>query len=597
MDDEDTLDEPEELLEQARNAAAKNQAPDEEPAGADDETIPADKGTFLPSAGLDDETVPADKGTFLPSAGLDDETVPADKGTFLPSAGLDDETIDVAPELIRRLREQRVEQQLADQPTDSDQTIAGGSHDPQLDYTAGERKRRWAIGIAAAAAVAAGVVGLALLVDGEDNEPVVGPTSVPTQEPTVTSVPTQEPTVTSVPTQEPTVTSVPTQEPTVTSVPTQEPTVTSVPTQEPTATSVDILPGEGFSVLMARANWSSGYFQSHLYKQLLEELGYSVSEPSELELDPSLAYWGMAQGEFDFWVNSWYPAHVSWWARELPDGSTVGDHLSIVGNEMIAGGLQGFLITKSFADEHGVTHLDQLNDDPAILAAFDANDQSPGNGVADIYGCPESWGCDEIIDSQIAFSGWTNIAQVKAGYDAMFAEATVKANAGEPMVIYTWTPSAYITELRPGDNVVWLAVEEVIDDSNPTGLAGGERHDQRPGIANIGPEACPAAANADTCQLGWVAYNIQVTANTEWLNANPYAAELLCHVTLSFLDVSQANADQSNAGSYATEDFIAGQAADWIADNRALVDGWLEAARMPPMEPTCPYTIIPLELQ
>ena len=356
-------------------------------------------------------------------------------------------------------------------------------------------------------------------------------------------------------------------------------------------------PGEGTNITMARADWSTGYFQAQLYKQLLEELGYGVTEPSELELGPALAYLGMTQGDFDFWVNSWYPGHVSWWAPELPDGSLVGDNLTIVGNEMVAGGLQGFLITKSFADEHGVTHLDQLHNDPDILAAFDADDQSPGNGVADIYGCTESWTCDDIIDSQIAFSDWTNIAQVKAGYDAMFAEATVKANAGEPMVIYTWTPSAYITELRPGDNVVWLATEDVLDDSNPTGLVGGEGHDQRPGQANIGPDSCPAAANADNCQLGWVAADIQVTANTEWLNANPYAAELFCQVTLSVIDVSLANVDQSNAGDDATEDFIAGLAADWISDNRDQADGWLDAARMPPMEPTCPDTVIPLALQ
>ena len=360
---------------------------------------------------------------------------------------------------------------------------------------------------------------------------------------------------------------------------------------------VSATPGEGTSITMARADWSTGYFQAQVYKQLLEALGYEVSEPSELELGPSLAYLGMSQGEFDFWVNSWYPGHVSWWAPELPDGSTVGEHLTIVGNEMVAGGLQGFLITKSFADEHGVTHLDQLNDDPDILAAFDADDQSPGNGVADIYGCTESWTCDNIIDSQIAYSDWTNIAQVKAGYDAMFAEATTKADAGEPMVIYTWTPSAYITQLRPGDNVLWLATEEVLDDSNPTGLEGGEGHDQRPGQANIGPDSCPAAANADNCQLGWVAADIQVTANTEWLNANPYAAELFCQVRLSVIDVSLANVDQSNAGDDATEDFIAGLATQWIADNQGQVDGWLEAARMPPMEPTCPDTVIPLALQ
>ncbi len=360
---------------------------------------------------------------------------------------------------------------------------------------------------------------------------------------------------------------------------------------------VSMTPGEGSSITMARADWSTGYFQAQVYKQLLEELGYEVSEPSELELGPSLAYLGMSQGEFDFWVNSWYPGHVSWWVPELPDNSTVGDHLTIVGNEMVAGGLQGFLITKSFADEHGVTHLDQLNDDPDILAAFDADDQSPGNGVADIYGCTESWTCDNIIDSQIAFSDWTNIAQVKAGYDAMFAEAAIKADAGEPMVIYTWTPSAYITQLRPGDNVVWLAVEDVIDDSNPTGIEGGEGHDQRPGQANIGPDACPAAANADNCQLGWVAADILVTANTEWLNATPHAAELFCAVTLSVIDVSLANVDMSNAGDDATEDFIAGLATSWIADNRDQVDGWLDRARNAPAVPTCPDTPIPLALQ
>ena len=154
MDDEDTLDEPEELLEQARNAAAKNQVSDEEPAGVDDETIPAGKSA-----------------SSLP-VGHDDETVPADKGTFSPSVGLDDETIDVDPELIRGLREQQAKQQPADQSTDPHQTIARGSHDPQQDYTAGKRTRQWTIGIAAVTVVvAAGVVALALLIAAEDNEP------------------------------------------------------------------------------------------------------------------------------------------------------------------------------------------------------------------------------------------------------------------------------------------------------------------------------------------------------------------------------------------------------------------------------------------
>ena len=149
---------------------------------------------------------------------------------------------------------------------------------------------------------------------------------------------------------------------------------------------------------------------------------------------------------------------------------------------MIAGGLQGYLITKSFADEHGITHLDQLNDDPAILAAYDAGDQNPGDGIAQIYGCADSWTCGNIIDSQIAFSGWENIAQVKADYDAMFVEAVAKADAGEPAVVYTWAPSAYIAQLRPGDKRL---------------LVGRQRGDRR-----LQPDRHRGAARATTSGPG-----------------------------------------------------------------------------------------------
>jgi len=353
------------------------------------------------------------------------------------------------------------------------------------------------------------------------------------------------------------------------------------------------MPGEGVTVTMGRADWATGYFQAAVYRQLLEELGYTVSDPSELELGPSLAYLSMAQGDFDFWVNSWYPGHISWWAPELPDGTKVGEHLQafgptpdtageFVGNftntggELVAGGLQGYLVTKTFADEYGLKTLDDLNNNPDALAAFDAADPVPGNGIADIYGCQESYTCDNIITNQIAFSGWENIQQTIAGYDAMVAEAIDKANSDIPMVIYTWTPSAYITQLIPGDNVVWIGVEDVLDDSNPTGQDGGEGHDQRPGTANIGEDTCPVAADLGTCQLGWIAADILVTANKDFVASNPAAAALFDVVKLPIIDVSLANVEQDNGRN--TNEDIAQLASEWIADNRSVVDEWLATA-------------------
>ena len=154
----------------------------------------------------------------------------------------------------------------------------------------------------------------------------------------------------------------------------------------------------------------------------------------------------------------------------------------------------------------------------------------------------------------------------------MFAEAVTKADAGEPAIVYTWTPSAYITQLRPGDNVLWLEVADVIDDSNPTGAEGGEAHDQRPGTASIGEAQCPGSEDG-VCQLGWVAADIQVSANNEWLAANPAAATLLEHFQMSVLDVSLMNVEMGEGTA------VLDLAQQWIVDNRDLVDEWLAAAR------------------
>ena len=352
------------------------------------------------------------------------------------------------------------------------------------------------------------------------------------------------------------------------------------PAEEPAAEPADepaeepaemALPGEGVSVTMAKADWSTEDPNAYTVKMILEEMGYTVSDPKDTELGPANAFLAMAQGDADFWINSWMPGHQSWLDNELPDGSLVGDHVSVVGEMMMAGGLQGYLITKSFAEEYGITSLDDLNNNPDAIAAYDAQDPVPGNGIADIYGCQESYTCDDIIQAQIAFSGWENIQQTIAGYDAMFAEAAVKADAGEPAIIYTWTPSSYITQMRPGDNALWLTVDEVIDDSNPLGAEGGESYDQRPGVASIDTDKCPGS-DGGVCQMGWIAADIRAAANNEFLAANPAVEKLLELFQMDVVEVSIMNVEMSDGAD--VEDL----AAQWIEDNRDLVDSWIAEA-------------------
>ena len=331
------------------------------------------------------------------------------------------------------------------------------------------------------------------------------------------------------------------------------------------------LPGEGVTITMAKADWSTEDPNAYTIRAILEEMGYTVTDPKDTELGPANAFLAMAQGDADFWINSWMPGHSSWLANELPDGSLVGDHVSVVGEMMMAGGLQGYLISKAFAEEYGITSLDDFNTNAEAIAAYDAQDPNPGNGVADIYGCQESWTCDDIISSQIAFSGWENIDQTIAGYDAMFAEAAQKADAGEPAIAYTWTPSAYITQMRPGDNALWLAVEDVIDDSNPLGREGGEGYDQRPGTASIGTDTCPGSVDG-SCSLGFVAADIQAAANNDFLAANPAVEKMLELFAMDVVEVSLMNVEMGDGAD------VEELAAQWIEDNRDLVDSWIAEA-------------------
>ena len=335
--------------------------------------------------------------------------------------------------------------------------------------------------------------------------------------------------------------------------------------------------------MAGRANWSQGYFQAELYRQLLEELGYSVTDPAQLELSTDVAYTAMAQGRMDYWADSWYPGHYRWLGGELPDGSLVEDHVSVVGELLFEGVLSGFVVTKSFADAYGVYTMDDLNDSPEALAAFDATDLVPGNGKAEIYGCPpgQGWTCHDIINSMMAFSGWDNIVQLTGDYITYVEFAYRDAGNGVPMVIYVWAPSPYFTRLPPGDNVYWLGVDDILDDSNPTGVEGGEEHDQRGpdgtgGYVSIGADQCPAAAEQPDgrCPIGWRAGHILVTANNEFLEANPAARALFEAVRLTPLDVSLANVAQRDHSAHPDD-----LAAQWIAGNRDKVDSWLAAAR------------------
>ncbi len=326
-------------------------------------------------------------------------------------------------------------------------------------------------------------------------------------------------------------------------------------------------PGQGVTVISARANWSTGYFNAAVTAQLLRELGYNVTDPAQEENPPSWAYRRMAMGELDFWANSWMPLHFDWFDEELPGALTVRDRVIVLGNLLPGAGLEGFVVTKSVAEAHDITSLQQINGDPKLVALFDYD----GNGKANVNGCPVDWTCDDIAQAIFDRNGWTNLEQTTASYDGMVAETLARVNDGLPAIQYTWSPSAYLTQLKPGENVLWLSLggaEFVCDGTDPC----QEGWDW----ADLGPAPLGDTCTEADCYIGWSWADIKITANKNFIAENPAAAQLFRNMVIPVQAAVEASERYNNGEN--SEDDVKAIAAEWIAANRQLVDYWVQDA-------------------
>jgi glycine betaine/proline transport system substrate-binding protein len=379
--------------------------------------------------------------------------------------------------------------------------------------------------------------------------------SQPAAQPTQAPQPTQPPQVierTVVVTQPPEVverTVVVTQAPEIverTVVLTQAPpppeTVVVTPTPAP-------LPGEGVTVQPARATWNTGYFQEAVYSTLLGELGYEIEDHQEL--DNPLFYQAVANGDVDYWANGWFPLHNQY-RNVFEQGA------EIAGTVAASGALEGYLVDMAGAEEFGITTLADF-ERPEVKEAYDAD----GNGMADLYACPPGWGCNGVIGFHLdEFGLRDHMDERTANYSVSMGEAVSRYRNGEHIVFYTWTPNWTVNQLVPGTDVVWI---EVPEPAYPEEVAEGA-------LSIPGVEGCVN----DPCLMGFPANDINVVANTEFLNENPAAAALFEAVSIPLEDIFRQN-NRMNAGENTQED-IDRHAVEWIATNREMVDQWLAQA-------------------
>ena len=312
-------------------------------------------------------------------------------------------------------------------------------------------------------------------------------------------------------------------------------------------------PGDGVTVRPAVAGWDDARPVQAIFDHLLEELGYDVEPP--VLLDNPIFYTSVMQGDVDFWTAGWFPTHDA----QLPAGFF--ETASIPGTIIPAGGTEGYLVTKSAAEEFGITSLEDFKR-PEVKAAFDRN----GDGKADMVGCPPGWGCEIVLNHHLdVYDLRDHVNASSAAYNAAFADALAAYRGGQPVLYYTWTPNFTVFQMVPGEDSVWINVPEIIPNDAQAGFEDAMVIEGLPGGVT------------DTMMMGFVASDIQTVANDAFLEANPAAAYILANVTLDVTTVSEMVVRMSEGED--SDRAVAAMAAEWVEANREQVDAWLAGAR------------------
>lgn len=300
-------------------------------------------------------------------------------------------------------------------------------------------------------------------------------------------------------------------------------------------------PGEGVTVRPVIQPIAEEIFQHRILFRALQDLGYDVAEPEEVQAQT--LHLALGTGDADFTAVHWNGLHNTFF--EESGGDAV---LEKVGT-LIDGALQGYLVNKAAYDA-GVQNLGDLKD-PAKAAMFDAD----GDGKADLAGCVPGWGCERVIEHQLDEFGLRETVNHNQGeYNAIIADTIARNETGENVLYYTWTPYWVSGVLVPGENVEFLAVPY---------------------------SSLPDGATAETTfhgkDLGFAVDSIRIVATDEFLAANPAAAKLFEVAKIDINDISAQN--KLIADGEDSSDDIDRHVDAWIEANRESYDGWLDAAR------------------
>lgn len=305
-------------------------------------------------------------------------------------------------------------------------------------------------------------------------------------------------------------------------------------------------------IKIIRPSWDSAWFNAEVFRALIHELGYQVSEPETMET--SVIYEALADGTKDLFFHFNPKQHHIYFNKK------VTENIDKVGYLVKHQVIRGFLIDKHSADKFNIKDWSDLRR-PEVRALYDYDK----NGKIEIFGCNTSWACHASINRRLKEYQIEDISeQIGTGHSRLAMIARERLEQNQPFILFVWTPHWITEEFLPGQKTYWLPVpqnketQSYITEFNTA----------------LSLEGC---IEKEVCPLGFPVGDIRTVGNMQFLKAHPDIRKLLEVVKIPPPEIAESH-HRMFEGEDEFQD-IRRHAREWIEKNRSIVASWLEEAR------------------
>jgi Ca-activated chloride channel homolog len=289
--------------------------------------------------------------------------------------------------------------------------------------------------------------------------------------------------------------------------------------------------GRTIALVSSDTWWDGIYLPTYVMKTILEdELGYIVeivngaSVPEFFEL--------VETGAADIFMSAWFPTN-DFTFDQFPSLVRVGRGYGGQARDAF----EGWMASNTLASQYDVENIGDLFD-PNIIEALDYD----GDGLGNIIGCPEAWACSQRHAEILEDYGLDSVYEINPIPDeeTMLDNINQRISNNEPAVFYMYQPVAFPEEGSIEDDAVWIG--------------GTEPY-------------LPLAFNRGLTRSDFIA-------------THPDIVHIMLNFEIPGADVGQAMRRVVEDGR--SPDLLSEIAAEWVEENRTLVESWL------PPEPYTP---------